>query len=58
MNSYCVPLVWQMYGRVWVDAESEEKAKEIALGPDCELPQGEYVDDSVMVDDTVKIDVA
>jgi hypothetical protein len=45
------------HGRVWVEANSESEAKEIALGQDCELPCGEYVDDSVMVDDTVEIEV-
>jgi len=56
---YKVPLVWEMYGHVWVEADSEEEAVEIALGPDCPLPDdGEYVDSSVMVDDLVEIEVS
>ena len=55
---YRIPLVWEMYGYVWVEADSEEEAIEIALGPDYPLPDnGEYVDSSVMVDDLVEIEV-
>lgn len=44
---------------LWVEADSEEEAVEIALGPDCPLPDdGEYVDSSVMVDDLVEIEVS
>ena len=53
---YKIPLVWQMYGHVWVEAENSEKAIEHALGPDCPLPDdGEYVDGSIAVDDCVSI---
>ena len=34
-----------------MEADSQEQAIEIALGPDCPLPEGEYVDDSVQVDE-------
>lgn len=52
-----IPLVWEMYGHVYVEAESEEEAVEIALGPNFPLPDnGEYVDHSVMVDDLVEIE--
>ena len=52
-----VPLVWEMYGHVYVEAESEEEAVDIALGPNSPLPDnGEYVDHSVMVDDLVEIE--
>lgn len=57
MKSYRVPLVWQMYGHVWVEAESEAEAIKIALGPDTPLPDGNYVDDSCQVDDLVEIEV-
>lgn len=54
---YRVPLVWEMYGHVYVEAESEEEAVEIALGPDFPLPDdGECVDHSVMVDDFMEIE--
>lgn len=45
-----------MYGHVDVEADSQEQAIEIALGPNCPLPDGEYVDDSVQVDDLVGIE--
>ena len=50
MDTYRIPLVWQMYGHCDVDANSLEEAIEIALGPDTPLPDGSYVDDSVAVD--------
>jgi hypothetical protein len=46
-----------MCGRVKVKANSKEKAKEIALGPDCPLPEGYYIDDSVEVDDISEIEI-
>lgn len=45
-----------MYGHVDVEADSQEQAIEIALGPNCPLPDGEYVDDSVQVDDLIGIE--
>lgn len=53
MKSYRIPLVWQMYGHVNVEAGSLAEAIEYALGPECPLPEGNYVDDSVQVDDLV-----
>lgn len=47
---YRIPLVWQMYGHVNVTASSLEEAIEYALGPDCPLPDGYYLCDSVLVD--------
>lgn len=53
MSSFRIPLVWQMYGHVDVEADTLDDAIESALGPDCPLPEGEYVDDSIQVDDLV-----
>jgi len=53
MANFRIPLVWQMYGHVDVDAETLEEAIEYAMGPECPLPEGSYVDDSVQVDDLV-----
>lgn len=53
MSSFRIPLVWQMYGHVDVEADTLDDAIEYALGPDCPLPEGEYVDDSIQVDDLV-----
>ena len=50
MDTYKIPLAWQMYGHCYVDANSLEDAIEIALGSDTPLPDGSYVDDSVAVD--------
>lgn len=53
MPTFRIPLVWQMYGHVNVEAETLEEAIEYALGPECPLPEGSYVDESVQVDDLV-----
>ena len=50
-KNYRIPLVWEMYGHVNVTAASLEKAVDYALGPDCPLPDGNYLDDSVTVDE-------
>lgn len=52
-KSFRIPLVWQMYGHVDVEANTLEEAIEYALGPECPLPEGSYVDDSIQVDDLV-----
>ena len=57
MKTYRIHLIWTMYGHVDVEAESEEQAIEIALGPDCPLPEGDYLDDSVQVDDLIGIEI-
>lgn len=53
MSSFRIPLVWQMYGHVDVEADTMDDAIKYTLGPDCPLPEGEYVDDSIQVDDLV-----
>ena len=42
MTTYRIHLIWSMYGHVDVEADSQEQAIEIALGPNCPLPDGEY----------------
>jgi len=64
---YSIPLVWQMAGRVIVEVEvddeigpgpdSEKEAKEIALGPECSLPNGDYLCDSAEVDEESGIEI-
>ena len=49
--------MWQMYGHVWVEAETEEEAIESALGDKVPLPEGNYLDESVEVDDLCPIEV-
>ena len=56
MTTYRIHLIWSLYGHVDVEADSQKQAVEIALGPDCPLPDGEYVDDSVQVDDLIGIE--
>lgn len=56
MKSFRVPLVWEMYGRLWVDADTEEEAIKIALDAETPLPDGYYVDESIKVDDECPIE--
>lgn len=51
-----IPLVWSMYGTLNIEAETKEKAIEVALGPDYPLPDnGVYLDDSIEVDGEVEM---
>ena len=53
-EQFRIPLGFgRMYGHVDVEADNLDDAIEYALGPDCPLPEGEYVDDSIQVDDLV-----
>lgn len=53
MGTYQIPLIWQVYGKVTVEAASLREAVDYALGPECPLPEGDYLDESVMVDEAV-----
>lgn len=44
------------YGHVHVTAETKEAAIEYALGPECPLPPGDYVTDSVAVDEDIEVE--
>lgn len=43
-KQYRVPLVWSVYGHLWIEAESEDEAKEIALDAETPLPEGDYTE--------------
>ena len=51
MTWFRIPMVWQMYGRLDVEADSLQEAIEYALGPESPLPEGSYLDDSVEIDE-------
>lgn len=56
MAKYKVPVIWQMYGYVVIEANSEEEALEIAQETQNEfsLPDdGEYLDESFEVDSVI-----
>lgn len=57
MNEYRIPLVWLEYGHIWVQAESETEAIEYALGPECPLPEGCYLEDSINLDTDAEIEI-
>jgi len=53
MKEYKIPVIWQMYGIMEIEANSLEEAKEIAMG-NLELPRnGSYIDDSFEIDNDV-----
>lgn len=56
MKEFRIPLVWQMYGFVWVEAETKEEAIKEALAAETPLPEGYYVDDSLIVDNECPIE--
>lgn len=53
MSTFRVPLVWQMYGYLDVEANTLQEAIDYALGPEAPLPEGNYLDDSVAIDDII-----
>ena len=56
MAEFSIPLVWEVYGHVRVTEDTKAQAVEYALGPECPLPDGNYVYNSIRVDDTVEIE--
>lgn len=47
-----VPVTWQMYGVMHVFADTLDEAKVLAIENEA-LPQGDYVEDSCVVDEEV-----
>lgn len=57
LKTYRIPLVWQMYGHVIIEAKTQQEAIERALSPYFPLPDdGEYVDGSCEIDPDVPIE--
>lgn len=56
MAEFSIPLVWEVYGHVRVTPDTKAQAVEYALGPECPLLDGNYVYNSIRVDDTVEIE--
>lgn len=52
MPKFKVPVVYQMYGHIVVEADSKEEAAEAVHGPEYGLPSdGSYIEDSLEVDE-------
>ena len=49
-KTYRIPVSWQMYGHITVEAENLEEAIEQAEDTNTPLPEGSYVQDSFEVD--------
>jgi hypothetical protein len=50
MKTFKIPIFWQSYGVMHIEAETLEKAKEIALDA-APLPPGNYVEGSCVLDE-------
>ena len=57
LQEYSVPLEWSMWGRIKIKAHSEEEAVKIAFGSETPLPEGNYIDNSLMIDETGVIEI-
>ena len=55
-KGFHIPIVWSMWGRVTVEADTEKEAIRIALDSETPLPDGTYVDESIMLDEGSTID--
>ena len=49
-KEWIIPLVWSMYGKLKVEAETLDEAVQIALDAETPLPEGDYLSESVEVD--------
>lgn len=47
---FTIPVTWEMYGKMEIQAKSLEEALEIAI-KDAPLPEGNYVDGSILTDE-------
>ena len=50
-KTYKIPITWQMYGVVSVTARTIREAIDYVIGPECPLPEGNYIDESVQIDE-------
>jgi len=57
VKTYCVPVIWEMYGHVCVEARSKAEAVKLALGPGTPLPEGTYVDESERLDEELGVKI-
>ena len=52
LQEYSIPVVWNVWGRVKVQAYSEDEAKHIVLDSETPLPtDSHYIDDSLEIDE-------
>ena len=51
MKQYKIPVIWECWGLVRVEANSLEEAKEKAIHHETPLPDGDYIEDSQVIDE-------
>ena len=54
MKNYSIPIIWESYTRINVDANSLQEAIEIALRIFLSIPDENYIEDSFGIDGIVK----
>jgi len=47
---YRIPVSWEMMGYIEKEAESLQDAIDYCYSNECKLPEGDYIDDSFIVD--------
>ena len=52
-KEWIIPLVWSMYGKLRVEAETLDEAVQVALDAETPLPEGDYLSESVKVDHAI-----
>ena len=50
MKKWKIPMTWEMYGVIEIEAINLEEAKKKAISWDTDLPKGICMDDSVNID--------
>lgn len=54
MPKFIIPVVWQMWGKMIIEARTLEEAEQVAIGEhpirNEPLPDGSYIDDSIELD--------
>ena len=59
LKEYSIPLVWSVWGRIKIQAYSQEEAIKIAFACETPLPAtNHYIDDSLVLDDCAGIEVS
>lgn len=49
-ETFKIPVIWEMYGYLQIEAVSLDEAKVKALEDDVPLPEGNYIDGSISLD--------
>ena len=51
MKTYRIPVIWEMWGIIDVEARSLKTSKAKVFEPEIGLPDGHYIEDSFQIDE-------